>query len=196
MYVLLKEDFQFHDCLRLEVFVMKKGPFPHPHPTPPYLTCLLLLATSSLLSCYFVQIFIFLSSSTPLFSFFSSFLPFIPTPTRHPFFSFLFFFLLLLFFFSVLCLHVCHNARSLPCTNMMGCLCASVSMAVVLFCFIFLFFIFPSSSGENKTIVSQVLKDMSEMTSKMRFLDLFRTHLQVGEGAPKGNFSAPKPSPE
>ena len=44
--------------------------------------------------------------------------------------------------------------------------------------------------------MSQVLKDMSEMTSKMRFLDLCRTHLQVGEGAPKGNFSAPKPSPE
>lgn len=54
----------------------------------------------------------------------------------------------------------------------------------------------PSSSGENKTIVSQVLKDMSEMTSKMRFLDLCRTHLQVGERAPKGNFNAPKPSPE
>ena len=134
MYVLLKEDFQFHDCLRLEVFVMKKGLSPHPS-----IPDLLLLATSFLLSLSkSLSSFLLLLSSSP--SSLPSCLLSLPPPPI-PFFFF-FFFLLLLFFFSVLCLHICHNARSLPCTNMMGCLCASVSVAVVLFCFIFFFFLF------------------------------------------------------
>ncbi|KAK7109186.1 uncharacterized protein [Littorina saxatilis] len=33
--------------------------------------------------------------------------------------------------------------------------------------------------GENKSVVNQVLKDMSEMTGKLRFLELCRTHLQM-----------------
>ncbi|KAL8607919.1 hypothetical protein ACOMHN_005474 [Nucella lapillus] len=35
------------------------------------------------------------------------------------------------------------------------------------------------NKGESKGVVSQVLKDMSEMTSKLRYLDLCRTHLQM-----------------
>ncbi|KAK7479244.1 hypothetical protein BaRGS_00029492, partial [Batillaria attramentaria] len=35
------------------------------------------------------------------------------------------------------------------------------------------------TKGETKGVISQVLKDMSEMTNKLRFLDLCRTHLQM-----------------